>query len=114
MSSFKYPEIWLVDWFDQLGFPAIAEMRQQAAIALGLVIKNSSSKLWKFNYYKQKWIFIGEKNLKNAKIWNGFDNPRDNRSTLDLNYFVSNYNFSKNFLNFKLEVRERTFIPLMD
>lgn len=43
MSSFKYPEIWLVDWFDQLGFPAIAEMRQQAAIALGLVIKNSSS-----------------------------------------------------------------------
>ena len=114
MSSFKYPEIWLVDWFDQLGFPAIAEMRQQAAIALGLVIKNSSSKLWKFNYYKQKWIFIGEKNLKNAKIWNGFDNPRDNRSTLDLNYFVSNYNFLKKFLNFKLKVRERTFIPLMD
>ena len=48
------------------------------------------------------------------KFWNGFDNPRDNRSTLDLNYFVSNYNFSKNFLNFKLEVRERTSIPLMD
>ena len=42
------------------------------------------------NYFSIK--FFGAKNLlKMLKFWNGFDNPRDDRSTLDLNYFVSNY-----------------------
>lgn len=65
MSSFKYPEIWLVDWFDQLGFPAIAEMRQQAAIALGLVIKNSSSKKRKLIINK---FLLAKKILKMLKF----------------------------------------------
>ena len=81
---------WLID-STSLDFQQSPRWGNRRQLHLDLWSKIHRLKINKLNYYKWNWA----KNfLKNAKIWNGFDNPRDNRSTLDLNYFVSNYNFS--------------------